>query len=65
MFVCNIIAILGMMIPSISHHLGNLIDRGLLVSQKDAQTIYYSLNVDYEHLLFPLFDVLYNGVTME
>ena len=63
--VCDLSDILGMTIPSISQHLRKLKDRGLLVSQRDAQTIYYSLNKDYEHLLFPLFDILYDEQTID
>ncbi len=42
--VCDISDVLGISISAISHQLRKLKDRNLVVSRKDAPTIYYSLS---------------------
>lgn len=56
--VCDISDILGMTISAISQHLRKLKDRKLIQSQKEAQTIFYSLTKEYEKMLKPFFKIL-------
>ena len=42
--VCDISDVLGISVSAISHQLRKLKDRNLVVSRKDAPTIYYSLS---------------------
>jgi len=56
--VCDLSDILGMTISSISQHLRKLKDRKLIETERQAQTIFYSLNAEYEKLLKPFLDVL-------
>ena len=56
--VCDLSDILGMTISSISQHLRKLKDRKLIQSDKEAQTIFYSLTKEYEKLLKPFFIIL-------
>jgi DNA-binding transcriptional ArsR family regulator len=56
--VCDISDILGMNISAVSQHLRKMKDRNLLEIDREAQTIFYSLTVEYEKLLKPFFDIL-------
>ena len=56
--VCDISDILGMNISAVSQHLRKMKDRNLLEMDREAQTIFYSLTVEYEKLLKPVFDIL-------
>jgi DNA-binding transcriptional ArsR family regulator len=56
--VCDISDILGMNISAISQHLRKMKDRNLLETDREAQTIFYSLNTEYEKLLKPFFEIL-------
>ena len=56
--VCDISDILGMNISAVSQHLRKMKDRNLLEMDREAQTIFYSLTVEYEKLLKPFFDIL-------
>jgi DNA-binding transcriptional ArsR family regulator len=56
--VCDISDILGMNISAVSQHLRKMKDRNLLEMEREAQTIFYSLTVEYEKLLKPFFDIL-------
>ena len=42
--VCDISDVLGISVSAISHQLRKLKDRNLVISRKDAPTIYYSLS---------------------
>ncbi len=53
---CDLSDILGMTIPAISQHLRRLKDGKLLVSKREGQTVFYSLNKDKEKLLLPLLE---------
>ena len=63
--VCDISDILGMTISAISQHLRKLKDRKLIQSQKEAQTIFYSLTKEYEKMLKPFFKILSNNKILE
>ena len=56
--VCDISDILGMNISAISQHLRKIKDRNLLDTNREAQTIFYSLTGEYEKLLKPFFEIL-------
>jgi len=56
--VCDLSDILGMNISAISQHLRKMKDRNLLKTEREAQTIFYSLTKEYEKLLNPFFKIL-------
>tara|TARA_R110001583_G_scaffold158611_1_gene310516 strand:- start:2496 stop:2870 length:375 start_codon:yes stop_codon:yes gene_type:complete len=56
--VCDLSDILGMNISAISQHLRKMKDRNLLETERDAQTIFYSLMAEYEKMLIPFFEIL-------
>lgn len=56
--VCDLSDILGMNISAISQHLRKMKDRNLIVTEREAQTIFYSLTDEYEKLLNPFFEIL-------
>ena len=56
--VCDISDILGMNISAISQHLRKMKDRNLLETDRESQTIFYSLTTEYEKLLHPFFEIL-------
>jgi DNA-binding transcriptional ArsR family regulator len=47
-----------MNISAISQHLRKMKDRNLIVTDREAQTIFYSLTTEYEKLLNPFFEIL-------
>ena len=51
--VCDISDVLGMTISAVSQHLRKLKDRNLVETDREAQTIFYSLTKEYEKLLKP------------
>lgn len=63
--VCDLSDILGMTISSISQHLRKLKDRKLVKSDKEAQTIFYSLTKEYEKILKPFFKILDDNTILE
>lgn len=56
--VCDLSDILGMNISAISQHLRKMKDRNLLETEREGQTIFYSLTVEYSTLLNPFFKIL-------
>ena len=56
--VCDLSDILGMNISAISQHLRKMKDRNLLETDREAQTIFYSLTSEYSTLLNPFFEIL-------
>ncbi|WP_289038534.1 metalloregulator ArsR/SmtB family transcription factor [uncultured Zobellia sp.] len=63
--VCDLSDILEMNISAISQHLRKMKDRKLLETERDAQTIFYSLSTEYEKLLNPFFEILDNNKVLE
>ena len=63
--VCDISDILGMTISSVSQHLRKLKDRNLIDSEKEAQTIYYSMTTEFQKLLKPFFKLIENNKILE
>lgn len=56
--VCDISDILGMTISAVSQHLRKLKDRKLIETEREAQTIFYSMTKEYEKMLKPFFKIL-------
>ena len=56
--VCDLSDIIGISISAVSQHLRKLKDRNFIQAEKEAQTIFYSLTNDYEHVLLPLLTIL-------
>ena len=56
--VCDLSDILGMNISAVSQHLRKMKDRNLIETEREAQTIFYSLTAEYEKLLHPFFEIL-------
>ena len=56
--VCDLSDILGMTISAVSQHLRKLKDRKLIETERQAQTIFYSLTNEYKILLEPFFIIL-------
>lgn len=63
--VCDLSDILGMNISAISQHLRKMKDRNLIETEREAQTIFYSLTKKYEKLLQPFFEVLEKNKILE
>ena len=63
--VCDLSDILAMNISAISQHLRKMKDRNLLETERDAQTIFYSLTTEYEKLLNPFFEILDKNKILE
>jgi len=60
--VCDLSDVLGMTIPAISQHLKRLKVRHVVASDKQAQTVFYSLTSQYISILRPLFRTLVTAV---
>ncbi|CAA9197651.1 ArsR/SmtB family transcription factor [Flavobacterium sp. NPDC079362] len=56
--VCDLSDILGMTISAISQHLRKLKDRNLIETERQAQTIFYSLTKEHEEMLKLIFNML-------
>ena len=63
--VCDLSDILEMNISAISQHLRKMKDRNLLDTERDAQTIFYSLTPEYSTLLNPFFEILDKNKVLE
>lgn len=63
--VCDLSDILGMNISAISQHLRKMKDRNLLETDREAQTIFYSLTAEYKKLLNPFFEILDKNKILE
>lgn len=56
--VCDLSDILGMTISAVSQHLRKLKDRKLIETERQAQTIFYSLTKEHEKILKMIFKIL-------
>ena len=63
--VCDLSDILGMNISAISQHLRKMKDRNLIETEREAQTIFYSLKEEYSALLNPFFVILDGNKVLE
>ena len=65
MCVCDLSDILGMTVSAISQHLRKLKDRKLIETEREAQTIFYSLTDEYDKILQPIFKILDKSEILE
>ena len=63
--VCDLSDILGMNISAISQHLRKMKDRNLIETEREAQTIFYSLTAEYEKMLNPFLEILDKNKILE
>ncbi len=63
--VCDLSDILEMNVSAISQHLRKLKDRNIIYSQKEAQTIFYSIKKDKFPLLNPFFTIIKDTKVLE
>jgi transcriptional regulator, ArsR family len=63
--VCDLSDILEMNISAISQHLRKMKDRNLIETEREAQTIFYSLTTEFEKLLNPFFKILDKNKILE
>ena len=63
--VCDISDVLTMSISAVSQHLRKLKDRKLIETEREAQTIFYSLTKEYEKMLKPFFLILDENKILE
>ncbi len=63
--VCDLSDILEMNISAISQHLRKMKDRNLLETDREAQTIFYSLTDEYKKMLNPFFEILDKNKILE
>ncbi|MFT7298566.1 MAG: DNA-binding transcriptional ArsR family regulator [Sphingobacteriales bacterium] len=56
--VCDLSDVLSMNVSAVSQHLRKMKDRNLIQTQRDGQTIFYSLSSTYKELLNPFFEIL-------
>ncbi|WP_300675141.1 metalloregulator ArsR/SmtB family transcription factor [Soonwooa sp.] len=63
--VCDLSDILGMTVSAISQHLRKLKDRKLIETEREAQTIFYSLTNEYDKILQPIFNILDKSEILE
>ncbi len=63
--VCDLSDILGMNVSAVSQHLRKLKDRNLIETEREAQTIFYSLTTEYQALLNPFFKILNESKVLE
>src|SRR5699024_10822434 len=62
---CDLSDILDMSVPAISQHLRKLKDVGLVQSERDGQTIFYSLDPLFSEILSPNFEHISNNNILE
>ncbi|MCW9706251.1 ArsR/SmtB family transcription factor [Fodinibius salsisoli] len=62
---CDLSDILDMSVPAVSQHLRKLKDGGLVETERDGQTIFYSLNPLFNEILSPNFDHINDNNLLE
>ena len=62
---CDLSDILDMSVPAVSQHLRKLKDRGLVETERDGQTIFYSLNPLFNKILSPNFEQIKDNNILE
>ena len=55
---CDLSDVLEMSMSAVSQHLRKMKDKDLVKSKKVGQTIFYSINEEYQTLLQPLFTII-------
>ena len=61
---CDLSDVLEMTVPAISQHLRKMKDKNLVKPRKVGQTVFYSINEDYQSLLQPLFTIIKKSSTV-
>lgn len=61
---CDLSDVLDMTVPAISQHLRKMKDKDLVRSKKVGQTVFYSINEQYQSLLQPLFNIIKEPSTL-
>lgn len=51
---CDLSDVLNMTVPAVSQHLKKLKDSGIVISNKEGQTVFYSINTTKSELLEPI-----------
>lgn len=62
---CDLSDILDMSVPAVSQHLRKLKDGGLVGTERDGQTIFYSLNPQFNEILSPNFNQIKDNNLLE
>ena len=62
---CDLANILNMSVPAVFQHLRKLKDGGLVETERDGQTIFYSLNPLFNEILFPNFEHIKDNNLLE
>lgn len=62
---CDLSDILDMSVPAVSQHLRKLKDGGLVQTERDGQTIFYSLNPLFNEILSPNFNHIKDNNLLE
>ena len=62
---CDMSDILNMSMPAVSQHLRKLKDGGLVNTERDGQTIFYSLDPVFNEILSPSFDQIKDNNILE
>ncbi len=62
---CDLSDILDMSVPAVSQHLRKLKDGGLVQTEREGQTIFYSLNPLFNEILSPNFDQVKDNNILE
>ena len=55
---CDLSEVLEMTVPAVSQHLRKMKDKDLVKFKKVGQTVFYSINKEYQGLLQPLFNIV-------
>ncbi len=63
--VCDLSDILEMKISAISQHLRKLKDRNIIKPKRIAQTIFYSITIEYETIFSPFFELIDGNKILE
>ena len=63
--VCDMSDILNMKIAAISQHLRKLKDRNIIKPNRNAQTIYYTINPAFQDLFAPFFKLISSNTIYE
>jgi DNA-binding transcriptional ArsR family regulator len=54
-----------MTISAVSQHLRKLKDKNLIKTEREAQTIYYSMTKEYDLFFKPFFKIIYDNKILE
>ncbi|MGV6828753.1 MAG: ArsR/SmtB family transcription factor [Flavobacteriales bacterium] len=63
--VCDLSDILKMKVSAISQHLRKLKDRNIVLTERKAQTIFYSLATEHKRIFNPFFELINKNQILE